>query len=528
MNRNRRGREASANNQRIYRPRRHRENQHVTPSQANNPFAGSALEAFTELLRQLISKRSDKKRQAHFMPLLSKDEAYNKIGSLSTLLGLGDDDTSAVLIAAGLARSDKNRRFCIIRKAWEQLTGQIAGLIFQPQYGAKRYAILSLGGQEHKDSFKEQLSKEQAAPSIRSLVVEELVEKLKSNAEVKKALQQVAVTPHNNIASRDEDATRSAATTDRVENAETRKAPAEDQPPTNEQPLPKKRKKNTRQMRETDVGGTKAIVPNGFKLLHKNALLSLSNMKDKLVAMKEAVSKKKSELTEFSKIAVGTFAARFPQIADVGVEQMLCCGGLLFASQLKLYDGTSENNSLVPVDSFHQILPSRSSIKNYVLKVAAHKIIHLGMRMVKAIRLFLGCDKGSGVLVKMVFFYDRDEKRIKIVNLDFDKANDDAKGGGQAIKSSVRKYTFANEDADDIKFDGGGSDSGGGFTNKAMHTSLTDVSLAKSSSAWMHIACTSHNDQSNLRVAILAAYGGGGLDKRNVMQFLHSFAYVQD
>ena len=237
MNRSRKGRVASSNNQRIHRPHRHRENEYVTLSQANNPLPQSALEAFVELLRELISKRSDKKRPAHFMPLLSKDEAYNKIGSLSTILGLGDDETIAVLIAAELARFDKSHRFCTLQNAWEQLTEQIAGLIFKAKYGKTKYAILSLGGQERKKRhLREQLSNEQAAPSIRKSSVKELVEKFKSNAEVKKALQQVTITPYNNIASREEDATRSAAATNRDENAETRKAPAEDQPPTSGQP----------------------------------------------------------------------------------------------------------------------------------------------------------------------------------------------------------------------------------------------------------------------------------------------------
>lgn len=64
----------------------------------------------------------------------------------------------------------------------------------------------------------------------------------------------------------------------------------------------------------------------------------------------------------------------------------------------------------------------------------------------------------------------------------------------------MRKYTFAKEGADDIgvQFDGGGSDSGGGFTNAAMLKHLTAVSLVKSKPAWIHIECTSHNDQTNL------------------------------
>jgi hypothetical protein len=44
---------------------------------------------------------------------------------------------------------------------------------------------------------------------------------------------------------------------------------------------------------------------------------------------------------------------------------------------------------------------------------------------------------------------------------------------------------------------------------------------------YIFILCTSHNDQTNLRVSIELVYGSGGLDKRNVPQLIHAFSDLQ-
>ena len=114
----------------------------------------------------------------------------------------------------------------------------------------------------------------------------------------------------------------------------------------------------------------------------------------------------------------------------------------------------------------------------------------------------------------MAFFYDEQEKKVTKINLDFDKSGHTAAEGGTAIKHSISKYLFGGEAS--IKFKGGSSDSGGGFTGDAMKNSLFEQDLIDIED-YIHVPCTAHNDQTNLRRATEDAYGTGGLDNRNLM-----------
>ena len=144
--------------------------------------------------------------------------------------------------------------------------------------------------------------------------------------------------------------------------------------------------------------------------------------------------------------------------------------------------------------------------------------------MLKSKAVFIATDHGGGVLVKMAFFYDSIEKQVIKLNLDFDKSGHNAADGGIAIAHSIKKYTFREEDI--IKFRGGSSDSGGGFTNTAMKNVLIEQDLIDTA-FYIHIPCTKHNDQTNLWVAIENNYGENGLLQQNVGQTLHAYAYIK-
>ena len=77
-----------------------------------------------------------------------------------------------------------------------------------------------------------------------------------------------------------------------------------------------------------------------------------------------------------------------------------------------------------------------------------------------------------------------------------------------------------------FKFAGGSSDSGGGFTKKAMKDALIVEKLADPLE-YIHVNCTEHNDQTALRSACNKVYGTGGVDNRNILQLIHAFADVQ-
>ena len=65
-----------------------------------------------------------------------------------------------------------------------------------------------------------------------------------------------------------------------------------------------------------------------------------------------------------------------------------------------------------------------------------------------------------------------------------------------------------------------------GFTGDAMKKCLHQQELVDDHD-YIHVPCTEHNNQTNLRHATEDAYGTGGLDHRNLMQLLHSFAHAQ-
>ena len=138
--------------------------------------------------------------------------------------------------------------------------------------------------------------------------------------------------------------------------------------------------------------------------------------------------------------------------------------------------------------------------------------------------VYIGTDHGGGVLIKMTFFWDQDEKKVIKLNLDFDTSGHTAIDGGKAIKHSISKYLVV--DGASFTFKGGSSDSGGGFTNVAMKNCLLEQELVNEND-YIHVPCTEHNDQTNLRRATEDVYGTGGLDARNLLQLLHAFAYAQ-
>ena len=205
------------------------------------------------------------------------------------------------------------------------------------------------------------------------------------------------------------------------------------------------------------------------------------------------------------------------------MEQVLAIGGAILSSELGLSDYSGAGGEL-GIDDISIIEPTRTTISNHVRRTAAHRIILNGDRMLKSKAVFIATDHGGGVLVKMAFFYDAIENRVIKLNLDFDKSGHNAVDGGIAIAHSMKKYTFSEENV--IKFRGGSSDSGGGFTNKAMKKALIEQDLVDTA-FYIHMPCTEHNDQTNLRVGIENVYGESSLTHRNAGQLLHAYSYIQ-
>jgi hypothetical protein len=439
-----------------------------------------------------------------------EDEFYSSIGKFHELLGIELNQSLEVLSTGGLVV--ENKQLQAKKKVFEALRDSIDGSDFaiNHQRGGKRYTFILLGIVGQKTTLKDQLGENIKPPLISSL--SDTINRFKQAPSVAEILASLTSTLELSGGT-DTLQSMSAGTTLDID-----PDVLIDDPPT----------KYNRLSRWTMLHGVPTQCPNGHKLISKARLRS-SDEKVAIVDSIAVASKKKKacSMDEQMKIVIGTMAAHYVQLPDTPMEQVLVFGSLIACNAFKL-SRLQTDNCQVTFDQLSNIMPSRSTVSTYVRETAAHRIVVIGERLVNAAAVFLGADKGADVLVKKAYFFDKETKQITKMNLDFNKAADDAKGAGEAIKLSLEKYLFNENKGEVMKgmLKGGGSDSGGGFTGVAMKNALVQVGLANEET-WIHCPCTSHNDQTNLRVAVETVYGQGGLDQRNVLQLVHAFADLQ-
>ena len=266
-------------------------------------------------------------------------------------------------------------------------------------------------------------------------------------------------------------------------------------------------------------------MPNGHKHIHVHTYNTHKKSDDQMKAIQKQAKKLLHHGTLHDKLRIGILAGKLPQVPDSAMELCIGHGAVNFATRTNMFNPNADNDkdNLVTFDNLTGITPSRTSINDYCIQTAAHKVMLRGQDMVQSMGVFIGADKGAGVLCKEAYFTNKETDEIDTVLLDFDTAGDSAKEGGESIKHSFAKYLFAD---DVILCNGGCSDSGGGFTKEAMKRALIKEGLAKEG-VYIHVNCTSHNDQTNIRNAIETVYGEGHLEKRNVTQYIHAYSDVQ-
>ena len=129
------------------------------------------------------------------------------------------------------------------------------------------------------------------------------------------------------------------------------------------------------------------------------------------------------------------------------VVQVSAISAMVLSSELVFSNYLSTERYDLNFDNIATILPSQQSIQNYVRKVATHKVIINGRKMMQSKAVYIATDHGGGVLVKMAFLGDPIEKKVVKINLDFDKSGHTAVDGGVAIKHSISKYLIENEES---------------------------------------------------------------------------------
>jgi hypothetical protein len=495
-----------------------------------------------EVIANEFSKLITWKRPYYYqIKLESGKELFEGIGTFSELFDLDENNTFKVLEAAGLVTRDKNKKVNFKKDKFEALKTRINGFDFEVQYGRSRACLILLGGLGQQASADHQI-KHKIKPPQEVSFINKVREGFKAHACIQSLLIVTAPVSNQNSttsngilsttapASNQENFAASNERTASNPNFASRPSIQMESSSEEEENMSSKEKKkrtNRRRMRETIVGGETIQMPNGYKGIHKNTINMSDATKETVKNITVASAKERSILELQNQIIIGTFAGHFPQAPDTIVEQAFVMGGITLASQMKLLD-LSSKKSIVEFDHLTSVCPSRATIHNCVIRTAAHKLIVQYERLLKAKRKYIGCDKGAGILVKIIFFWCVETKQVSQINLDFDKSGDDAKDGGEAVKHALKKYIFDTDVDTVLKFliDGGLTDAGGGFTGKAMKKALVQETLANPK-IYIHILCTSHNDQTNLRVSVELVYGSGGLDKRNVPQLIHAFSDLQ-
>jgi len=148
----------------------------------------------------------------------------------------------------------------------------------------------------------------------------------------------------------------------------------------------------------------------------------------------------------------------------------------------------------------------------------------------------MACDKGDkkgiGHFVKFLSWWDpsaRDANRL--LRAQTQLLDTDASGGtsldcAKAIRASMNKLK-THDDAPTHKLCGQCADSGGGGVLDSLADEMRALGLL-----WLHNClvanCTIHALQLQLRNAVMATFGSGGLDKVNETQLIHSVHALQE
>jgi hypothetical protein len=174
------------------------------------------------------------------------------------------------------------------------------------------------------------------------------------------------------------------------------------------------------------------------------------------------------------------------------------------------------------VSAFSKSFPSETYMRDLVFSFAAENIYHLGSK-IKGLFVFLSCDKGNkrgvGHFVKILSWYDTKTKSVMKQLLDIDASEGLTDDCGDAIAASMKKVG-------NIMLQGQTTDSGGGGVLDGLHRAIAERQLCRI--GYLVASCSLHNLQLSVANPIKQTMGEGGLEKKNLMQLLHSIYDLQE
>ena len=256
-------------------------------------------------------------------------------------------------------------------------------------------------------------------------------------------------------------------------------------------------------------------VPKTHVLIHRNWLEHLRNIEDKLKAMEGSLGGERfnGNCGQLTKTLIAVALSSAPSLPLYQAAHIMP----LFVGAFLLNYGLINK---AKVDNFAKCFPSETYLRDLFFDFAAENLFKLGEK-VKGKHVFLSCDKGNkkgvGHFVKVLSWYHNG--RVVKQCLDIDGSEGNTEQCADAIAASLKKIGLQ-------KLQGQSTDSGGGGVLHGLATALEARQLC--SANYLVASCSLHNLQLTISKPVKDTMGDVGLDKKNLMQLLHSVYDLQD
>jgi hypothetical protein len=271
---------------------------------------------------------------------------------------------------------------------------------------------------------------------------------------------------------------------------------------------------------QTTVDGKHTVqdVPNHYSLIYGSTLAELQQDAKSYHKLKSALlGQDKCNWNPLARRHLAAGMMQIPYASFTGVEQLIPCvlAAIFAAADIKVNPELLSKNC-----------PSENLLKEIVRDGAVDCLLWLMDELKGAHAVFLACDKGNrkGVdhLAKVLSWWDETERCVRSVCLDIDGSGGSSENVGDAIDHSLKKLLDAVE-----KLAGQSHDGGGG----GVGDSLMDGLIARNRTrlhGYYATFCTLHALQLGLSRGFEAAFGGGGIGLRTLLQLVHSFSDLQN
>jgi hypothetical protein len=262
------------------------------------------------------------------------------------------------------------------------------------------------------------------------------------------------------------------------------------------------------------------MVPQKYAVYVKGHHTRLKNAQDELKTIKKSLDREKYVGCDLSKRLYAAAMAIAPGLSLTAAETFIPMVVAAFLADTK---GLHADDVTKLTSSF----PGESSLREYIISYAVDCLVDVADELNKAKHVFLSCDKGNkkgiGHFVKILSWWDKQMERVRKFTLDIDASEGTSAACADAIEHSLAKVCTALKI---LILSGQSTDSGGGGVLESFATKLNEKGLCKEV---YHVAnCTLHAIQLTLSNPVKVAFMEGGLEKRSMMQMLHSMYDLQE